>query len=264
MTYQSLLYQEPEPGIGLVTLNRPECLNAIHFGLLDDFHALCQDLSDRAQEVRVLIVTGAGRGFCAGADLSNINDYLAKPELFGTPALFLANVQKKYSRLMVELRKIPQVVISAVNGPAAGGGMCLALAADVIYAAPEAYFMASFINIGLTGGELGSSYFLTRSVGSVRAREILMTGRKVHAEEAERIGMINQVVLKEQLVDTALATARVMLTKSVMGLRHTKEVIDQNLEAPSFEAAVELENRNQTIGAFSGDFMTAVNMFQKK
>jgi enoyl-CoA hydratase/carnithine racemase len=154
-------------------------------------------------------------------------------------------------------------VIAAVNGPAAGGGLALALASDVRLASPEAYFVASFINVGLSAGELGTSYLLPRLVGLSRAAEILYTGRKVHAEEAERIGLVSRVLSRETLAGEALALAGTMLGKSPGGLQLTKRVLDRNLGAASLEAAVELENRNQTMLVFSGDFFRLVQAFAK-
>jgi enoyl-CoA hydratase len=164
---------------------------------------------------------------------------------------------------MKGLRHISQPVIAAVNGPAAGGGMTMVLASDIIFASPEASFTPSFINIGLSGGELGTTYFLPRMVGIARASEILMTGRTVRAEEAERIGLITRLVPAEALLQTAKETARLMLAKSVRGLRLTKETIRQNLDAPSLENAVELENRNQSMLCTAPEFFEAIANFRK-
>ena len=161
------------------------------------------------------------------------------------------------------MRRIPQPIIAAVNGHAAGGGMCIALASDVIIAGPGATFTPSFINIGLSGGELGTSYFLPRAVGIYRAAEILFTGRTVDAAEAEKIGLISRLVDEDELMKTAMETARLMLGKSTFGLRFTKEVLYQNLDAPSLEAAIELENRNQSICCTTPDFFEAVEAFSK-
>jgi enoyl-CoA hydratase len=163
--------------------------------------------------------------------------------------------------MIIELKKMPQPIIAVVQGPAAGGGMCLALASDIVYAGPKAKFIASFINIGLSGGELGTTYFLPKVIGSARTAEILMTGRPIEAAEAERIGLVSRVVEEDALLTTALETARVMLGKSYMGLRQTKEALTQNLNAPSLEAALELENRNQSICAFTPDFQAAIEAF---
>ena len=161
------------------------------------------------------------------------------------------------------MRRLPQPVIAAVNGVAAGGGMCLALASDIIIAGPAASFIPSFINIGLSGGELGTTYFLPRMVGSAKASEILMTGRKVGAQEAERIGLASCLAGEGELMPKALETARTLLGKTPFGLRMTKEAIRRNLNAPSLEDAVAFENRNQSIGCTTPEFFEAVMAFGK-
>ena len=265
MEFKSIRFEEPEPGIGLITLNRPDRLNAIDLNMLDDmqhlFNQLCDDLEET---IRVIVITGAGRGFCAGADLLDARALTEAPEKAKDAASFLIHIQKKYARMIQRLRSIPQPVIAAVNGPAAGGGFTMVLASDLVYAAPRASFIASFLNLGLSGGELGTTFFLPKKVGSSIAAEIIMTGRKITAEEAAQIRMINRVVEEEVLLDTAMETARLMLTKSLRGLRFTKEALNHGLTAPSLEAAIEFENRNQAICAFTPEFAEAVLAFSKK
>ena len=261
MEYETLTYDEPEDGLGLITLNRPERLNAMTLKMLDDFYALFADLAKR-DSVRVLILAGAGKGFCSGADLKD--DRLSSEEgltYFSSASIHLEKIQKIYSGVIEVMVRQPQPIIAVVNGAAAGGGMCLALAADVIIAGPRARFIPSFINIGLSGGELGTTYFLPKAVGRAKAAEILLTGRTVDAEEADRIGLVSRLVGEEELMDTALETARTMLGKSVLGLRLTKETIRQNQNAPSLETAIELENRNQSILCCAPDFFNAVKAF---
>jgi enoyl-CoA hydratase/carnithine racemase len=259
--FQTLIFEEIEPRVGLVTLNRPEQLNAINMMMLADFNELFAILT-RDDAVRVLIITGAGRGFCSGADL---NDAAVHKDstVFSDPESFLKSVQERYASLTLGLRRIPQPVIAAINGAAAGGGFSMALASDIRIAAPEAFFIASFANIGLTGGELGTSYLLPRLIGASRSSEILLTGRKVRAEEAERIGLVNQVVPREALIETALTYARPMIAKGVGALKLTKRALDQNIDAPSLDAAINLENRNQTIMVFSGEFFKLIQPFFK-
>ena len=262
MTYATIVFEEVETGIGQLTFNRPDRLNALNLETLDELYDLFRRLDERQDDIRVLIVTGAGRGFCSGADLKD--DRLSSEEglkIFQSAPLHLEMVQKKYCGIIKELRRISQPVIAAVNGPAAGGGYSVVLAADIIYASPEASFTPSYINIGLSGAELGTSYFLPRMVGVARASEILMTGRTVGAEEAERIGMITRLVPADQLIKTAMDTARQMLEKTPRGLRLTKETIRQNLDAPSLENAVELENRNQSMLCTAPEFLEAVVKF---
>ncbi len=260
MDFKTLKFEESEPGIGLLTLNRPDCLNAINLDMLEEMHELYEHLCLQ-DEIRVIVLTGAGRGFCSGADLVDGRMLEEAATRFKDAASFLLQVQKKYANMIIELRRAPQPIIAVVHGPAAGGGMCMALASDIIYAGPKAKFIASFINIGLSGGELGTTYFLPKMIGSARAAEILMTGRTIEAAEAERIGLVSRVVEEDVLLTTALETARVMLGKSYMGLRQTKEALNQNLNAPSLEAAIELENRNQSICAFTPDFQAAIDAF---
>jgi len=186
MEFNTIKYESPEDGIGLITLNRPDRLNAINLDMLEELHVLFERLS-ADDTVRIILITGAGRGFCSGADL--LDDRIADEAaaLFSSAASHLVKIQKVYSRLIIEMRRLPQPIIAAVNGPAAGGGMCIAMASDVIIANSNAAFTPSFINIGLSGGELGSSYFLPKLVGTARAADILLTGRTVDAAEADKI-----------------------------------------------------------------------------
>ncbi len=260
--FNSFTVEEVEPSIGLVTLNRPEKLNAQNVEMISEFEELFKILSHYECTIKVLIITGAGKAYCSGADLDDAMAH-KDTDAFADPELFLKIVQELYSNLIIGMRKIPQPIISAVNGAAAGGGFAMTLASDIRIASPEAYFVASFINIGLSGGELGCSYYLPRLVGLSNASDILLTGRKVSADEAERIGLVSKVVPREQLLDEALSRARMMTKKSFGALKLTKRVLDQNIDAPSLEAAVNIENRNQAIMVFSGEFFKLIRSFFK-
>jgi len=262
LEYRTLKFEEVEAEIGCITLSRPERLNALSLEMLEELHSLLNLLGTRS-ETRVVILTGEGRGFCSGFDLRDERLQKEAPRFLSNPGLHLTSVQKKYGDLVVQMRKIPQPVIAAVNGPAAGGGMALALASDVILAGPKATFVPSFINIGLSGGEMGTTFFLPRLVGSTRAAEILMTGRTVDAAEAERIGLVCRVLAADRLLPEALEIARKMVAKTSLGLRFTKEALYLNADA-TLEAAVELENRNQSICCCAPDFLKAVTAFQKR
>jgi len=261
-TWKTLIFEEVEPSIGLVTMNRPEQLNAINVDMLAEFDHLFQILSHVESSCKVLVITGAGNAYSAGADLNDAILY-KDTDVFKDPELFLKHVQERYAGLILGMRRISQPIISAVDGPAAGGGFSMALASDVRIATPEAYFVASYINIGLSGGELGCSYYLPRLVGPARAADVLLTGRKVMAEEAERIGLVNSVVPRGDLREKALSYARAMAAKSHGALKLTKRVLDQNIDAPSLEAAINVENRNQAIMVFSGEFFKLVQSFFK-
>lgn len=263
MAYSTIRFETVEDGIGLLTLNRPDRLNAINLEMLDELYDLFRNLDDCA-DIRVVILTGEGKGFCSGADIKD--DRLIHDEdaikAFTSAPLHLEVIQKKYCGVIKEMRRIRPPIIAAVNGHAAGGGLAMVLAADIIIGCPAARFTPSFINIGLSGGELGTTYFLPRLVGPARASEILMTGRTVEAEEADRIGILSRLVSAEELMDSCLGTARQMLSKSVRGLWLTKETIRQNLDAPSLENAVELENRNQSMLCTAPEFFEAVTNFK--
>jgi enoyl-CoA hydratase/carnithine racemase len=172
--------------------------------------------------------------------------------------------QKRIAEVIIRLRRINQPVIAAVKGAATGGGFALAMASDIRIAGESAKFNNAFINIGLSGTDVGSSYFLPRLIGLSRAAEILYTGRFVDAQEAERIGFVSRVVPDDQLLEAALNLAREMLKKSPLGLRLTKEAINQNIDAPSMEAAIYLENRNQVVCMSTKDMFEALTSFFEK
>src|SRR5205823_6181919 len=179
-----LLVDEPAKHVRRLTLNRPEQLNAMTAELCQALHDELSALA-RERSVRAVILTGAGRGFCAGLDL---HGYGAAPENDGSdePRDRLAN-QEHMSRLILALRALPQPVIAAVNGPAAGFGLALALGCDIRYAAPEAVFRAAFINIGVSNCDMATSWLLPRLIGASRSHELMLTGRRVGAEEALEI-----------------------------------------------------------------------------
>lgn len=263
MAFETLKFAEPESGIGLITLNRPERLNALSVEMVGELHALFARVEADAN-LRVVILTGEGRGFCSGADLKDAASRGDYHRVLPDAAAHLTGVQKKYSGLILKMEKLPQPFIAAVNGPAAGGGMCLALASDIAIAGPRASFTPSFANIGLSGGEMGTTFLLPRRVGSARAAEILLTGRTVEAPEAEKIGIVSRVVEEGRLMDSAMEIARSLLAKSRNGLWMTKEALRLNLSAPSLEAAIELENRNQSLCCYTEDFARAVAAFGRR
>ena len=256
-----LLSEEIEPQIGLVTLNRPDRLNAINDRMLDDFDELLRIL-DRDDAIRVLLITGEGRGFCAGADLKEVA-FRAQTEAFADPEAFLGLVQEKYSGLISKIARYPPA--GDRRRQRRGGRRRDGHGPGCRHSGlhPEAYFVASFINIGLSGGEMGSSFLLPRMVGISRASDILLTGRKVFGDEAEKIGLVSQVAPSEKLLETALSYARMMTAKTTGGLKFTKRALEQNLTAASLEAAMNLENRNQAIMVFSGEFRKMIGAFVK-
>jgi enoyl-CoA hydratase len=256
-----LLVDEPAAHVRRLTLNRPEQLNAMTAELCEALHGeLCAIASDRA--CRVVILTGAGRGFCAGLDLQG---YGTAPGNDGSdePRDRLAN-QEHMSRLVLELRALPQPVIAAVNGPAAGFGLALALASDIRYASREAVFRAAFINIGVSNCDMGTSWLLPRLIGASRSHELMLTGRRVEAEETLRIGLVADVVEGERLPERALQAAEQIASLAPWGVRLTKRGMWAALEIPSEQAAIEYEDRQQIMSTFGRALPEAIAAFLEK
>jgi enoyl-CoA hydratase len=254
-----VLVDHPRDHVARVTLNRPERLNAMSIDLV---LALDDALEEVAAEnsTWVVVLTGAGRGFCSGLDLE---DHGVVPGIDGLSVGRIAQrAMRVYSRLVPRLRRMPQPVVAAVNGPAYGGGMCLALGADIRLAARSAVFNATGIVNGLTSTEMGASWLLPRLVGAAWSSEVLLTGRVVDAEEALRVDLVGQVVEDDALAEAALDVASSMCAHSPYGLAMTKDVLWANLEIASLEAAIELEDRNQLMLGFTDNLPEAMRAFR--
>lgn len=257
-----VLVDRPWPEVTVVTLNQPDKLNALSFAMVDELHAAL-DAIQLDNACRVVVLTGAGRGFCSGLDLTSIEGSSTSAGTTGPRAGMLS--QSHIAALPLQLRALQQPVIAAVNGPAYGGGMALALACDIRLAAPEARFCSQFVKLGLGGCDIGISYTLPRLVGASRAFELLLTARTVDADEAARIGLVAQVTAPDESVMTrALELATAICEYSPFGVAMTKEVMWSNLDAPSFEAAVHLENRTQILASTGGEVMEAAAAFREK
>lgn len=253
-SYLTLELSCPREGVVLAALNRPDKLNALSFEMLEEIGDLCRDVAGD-DSVRALVVTGNGRGFCSGLDLDLV---AGLPDL--TQAEFLAG-QEAWAASIVAFRRLPKPVIAAVNGPAAGAGFALALAADIRLASPSAKFNAAFVRIGLSAGDVGVSWLLPRIVGLGRAAEIMLTGRFVDADKAERIGLVNDVCPDDELLDRALDLGDEIAGNSPFGMRLTKQVLQTNVDSASLEAAIEIENRNQLLASRTEDFVEALSAF---
>jgi enoyl-CoA hydratase/carnithine racemase len=256
-SYTQLHVTRFEDGVVLAELNRPERLNAITFVMFDEFVRLQREV-DADKDARVLVLTGRGRSFCSGLDL---DEAATLPDM---PPLTMLDEQTGWGRSIAGFRTMKTPVIAAVNGAAAGAGMALALVADIRVAAASARFNAAFVKIGLSGGDVGTSWLLPRLVGLGRAYEILMTGRFVDAAEAYRIGMVTEVAEDAEVLERAMATARVLVGNSPVGMALTKHVVQQNVDAPSIEAAMALENRNQVLSSHTADMVEALAAFREK
>jgi len=255
-----VLVDHPQPHTAVVTLNRPERLNAMSIELVIE-------LEDRLQEVAadndtwVVILTGAGRAFCSGLDLK---DYGIIPNIDGLSVGRIAQRSMRYySRLILTLRRMPQPVICAVNGPAYGGGMCLTLAAEIRLAAESATFNATGIVNGLTSTELAASWLLPRLVGAAHSNDMLLTGRRIDAAEAYRMGLVSRVLADDEIQAEALSIAARMCEFSPYGLAMTKDILWVNLENPSLEAAIEIEDRNQLMLGFTENLPEAIRAFDQ-
>ena len=235
----------PRREVALITLNRPDRLNALTSGMLARLYARLEDLG-RDAACRVIVVTGAGRGFCAGDDLRDYRPPDWVPTEVG-PMHSHMYQQKYVAELVPRLRALPQPVIAAVNGAAAGAGYALALGADLRLASASAVFVDAFVKIGASGAEMGLSWLLQRIVGATRAAELVLTGRRVDATEAGRIGLVLEVVPDGAVVDAALALADQIVVNNPMGTWMGKATLWSNLEIPSLEAAIDLEARTQIL-----------------
>jgi enoyl-CoA hydratase len=237
-----VLVDKQRPGVALITLNRPERMNAMAFDVMIPFREALEAVS-ADNETRVVVITGAGAGFCSGADLE---DSGVMPNLGGLTVTTIARrAMELLDDVIVALRKMHQPVIGAINGAAIGGGFCLSVATDIRIASPDAYFRAAGINNGLTASELGISYLLPRAIGSSRAFEIMLSGRDVDATEAERIGLVSRVVPAEDLLDSCYQLADRITAFSRVGVEITKKMLWSSLDASSLSAHMDHEGISQ-------------------
>ena len=257
-----VLLIEERGDVDWVTMNRPDSLNALNPALVEALASYFEGLY-RRHDRRVVVLRGTGRGFCSGLDLSagtTANSDWAKT----APLQAGMATQRRIGDIYRAMRRCPQPIISLVQGAAAGGGFSLALASDIRIAGPKAKMNCAYIRIGLTGADMGSSYFLPRIVGMSMASELLLTGRFVHAEEALRIGLVSHVVEEDQLEVTAEGLIAHMLTTAPFSLRLTKEALGYAVDAPSLDAAMAKEDRQQILTRQSKDHVEAMRAFLEK
>ncbi len=237
-----VLVEHPRPAVALVTLNRPERMNSMAFDVMLPLRDVLAELN-HDNDVRVVVLTGAGRGFSSGADHKSAG---AVPHVAGlTRPTYALRSMEILDDVILAMRRMHQPIIAAVNGAAIGGGLCLALAADIRVAAAEAYFRAAGINNGLTASELGLSYLLPRAIGSSRAFEIMLTGRDVDAVEAERIGLVSRQVPAADLLLTCYEMAERIAGYSRPGTELTKRTLWTGLDAGTLEGHMQAEGLGQ-------------------
>jgi enoyl-CoA hydratase/carnithine racemase len=255
--YETLLLEERSPGVVVATLNRPERYNAMTNTMFVELERMALELGQE-DDLRVLVLTGAGKAFCAGYDLADAD------ALPGLGAMGMLDQQELAARGLLAVRSMRVPVIAAVNGAAAGGGLSLSLAADIRLAAPEAKFNAAFVRIGLSAGDLGASWLLTRLIGPASTSEICFTGRMVFAEEAARLGLVNSVSAPGALLADTMALAEAIVANSPGGVQLSKRALQANLEIGSYAAALELENRGQALLTRGHDMPEALAAFVEK
>ncbi|GLP82463.1 enoyl-CoA hydratase/isomerase family protein [Mycobacterium antarcticum] len=247
----------PRPDVALLTLNRPDKLNALNYHLVEELHQTLEEVGSD-DGCRVLVLTGAGRGFCSGLDLTEPMPAEAARGLeFPRSGM---RWQERIAELTTRLSGLRQPVIAAVNGPAYGGGFALAMASDIRVASTSARFCTQFIKLGLGGCDIGVSYTLPRIVGAGQAFDLILTARTVDADEALRIGLVSRVSAGSA-VDDALAIAETLCSYGKFGLESTKQVLWANLEASSLHAALQVENRSQILSTTSGELNDAKAAF---
>ncbi|MDT5125517.1 MAG: enoyl-CoA hydratase [Mycobacterium sp.] len=247
----------PRPDVALVTLNRPDKLNALNYGLVEELHATLEAI-DEDDECRVVVLTGAGRGFCSGLDLTDPFPEEANRGLeFPRSSM---RWQERIANLTTRLIHLRQPVIAAVNGPAYGGGFALALASDIRIASESARFCTQFIKLGIGGCDIGVSYTLPRMLGAGQAFDLILTARTVAADEALRLGLVSRLS-SGSVVDDALEIAETLCGYGKFGVESTKQVLWANLDAPSLEAALQVENRSQILASTSGEIGAAKAAF---
>ena len=255
-----LLVDTPVTGVTRITLNRPEILNALSRELVADFtSALTAASEDPA--CRVVIVTGAGQGFCSGQDMAAAS---RRASTRAAGVMEKLHWQRRFAGMARTMREMPQPVIAAVNGAAAGAGMAIALAADIRIVTPSAKFLVAAVRIGLSAGESGISYHLPRWIGAGRAFEVLLTGRPILADEALATGLAVRVVADAQLADASIQQAHAIMANSPFSVAETKRLMWRSLDAAGLDAALAIENPTQILASSTEDYTEALKAFTER
>ncbi len=262
-THPAITLEPVAAGVWVLRFERPQKRNALDDAMVDELYDALAAIASNP-DCRVVILTGAGSAFCAGFDLSLVQDEANDQAQDQAPDVRRETIQwalrqERFAGLVTALRALRQPVIAAVNGAASGAGFGLALAADIRLAARSARFNAAFVRIGLSSCDIGLSWLLPRCVGLSRAFEIMLTGRFVDANEADRIGLVSELVDDDLLLERAVAIAEAIATNSEFGVWMTKRGMWANVETPGLQAAIELENRTQILARSTGDMQAAMD-----
>jgi enoyl-CoA hydratase len=256
-----VIVESLRPGTKVLRLNRPDQLNAMTVELVTALHHEL-DILAGDNTTSVVILTGEGRGFCAGLDLHGYGTTPGNEDRGHVQATLATQVH--ISSLVQKIRRLPQVFIAAVNGAAAGGGFALVCACDIRIAAQSAVFAVSFIRVGFSGCDIGTSWMLPRIVGAGRAHELMLTGRRFDADDALRIGLLADVVPSDELMSRVDSAVDALIAAPPMSLAMTKRGMWLALEMPAFDTAIEMENRQQVLTSATTDQHEAMDAFVAK
>ena len=259
MAESSTISVETRGAIEILTLNRPAQLNAVSPDMIADLRGYFSALHDRPA-TRVVILRGNGPHFSAGAELGS--EAFAAPGN-GRPQRQL-KMQQNYSSVIRLMRSCPQPIIGLVHGAACGAGFSFVLACDVRFAAPNARMNAAYIRVGVGGCDMGSGYLLPRLVGLSVASEFLLTGHFLKAERSKAVGLVSDILPADDLLARGMEFAAEMLRTSPMGLRMTKQALNALIDAPSLDAALMMEDRQQVILLETQDHREAVAAFRER
>lgn len=263
MTYATIDI-ESRGAVEVLTLNRPDALNAISVEMRHELDDYVSALPGRGRDVRVVVLRGAGRSFCAGLDIKQNRKGFTDGDDGLTNFQRAWDVQTGLAQVYRKMRHAPQPFIALGHGAACGGGFSLLLASDVRIGAPDLRMNAAYIKIGLGGADLGSSYFLPRLVGASLASELLLTGQFIEADRALAVGLLSRVVPQDQLLAAGLEMAEAMVANAPYGLALTKQALNINIDATSLDAAMALEDRQQVMLISTSDHIEAMNAFVEK
>lgn len=255
MTYDFLY--DVQDGVATITFNRPERLNALTFEIYAQLRDLMEDLR-RDDAVKVLVITGKGKGFCSGGDVDDIIG-----ELFGRDIKGMLEFTRMTGGLVQNMRLLDKPIIAAINGTAAGAGAVIALACDMRFMSEQSKFAFLFTGVGLTGADMGAGYLLPRIVGAGRAMEILMLGDTILPERAAQIGLANRVLAPDKLLDEVYEVAGRLASGPTLALSMTKRMVN-NEQHMDIVSAIEAEAQAQALMLMSNDHRAFYDAFKEK
>jgi 2-(1,2-epoxy-1,2-dihydrophenyl)acetyl-CoA isomerase len=263
MEYKNIIFKIQD-NVAVLTLNRPEALNSLNTAIMDDMRDAFK-LASEEKDIKALVITGAGKGFCAGADLAGTSQTQKNEKYAGLSVGEMVSEMMKshYNQLILDIDRLEKPVISAVNGVTAGGGVGLALAADIVIAARSASFVLVFgPKLGIVP-DMGSTWFLPRLIGRARSLGLGFLGERLSAEIAEKWGLIYKCVDDQALMDEAMAIATKLASGPTKAYGYIKRAFSES-ERNRLDDQLEFERYCQLILCDSEDFMEGVNSFIEK